>query len=156
MINPDRVIADLHELNRRTSDERGAQRVAWTDTWALARDWLNEQLDEIEGVTKRTDAAGNLWATAPGDSDRFVIVGSHLDSVPDGGWLDGALGVVAGLEVMRALAPEPRRLRPQARRLGRRGGGAVRAQPVRLERRGRHARPGRGARPDRSRRRDLA
>jgi N-carbamoyl-L-amino-acid hydrolase len=108
MVNPDRVIADLHELNRRTSDERGAQRVAWTDTWALAREWFEEQLGTIPGVKKHTDAAGNLWATAPGDADRFVIVGSHLDSVPDGGWLDGALGVVAGLEVMRALAPEPR------------------------------------------------
>ena len=104
------MISDLHELNRRTSDERGAQRVAWTDTWELARGWLHEQLDGIEGVTSYTDAAGNLWATAAGDSDRFVIVGSHLDSVPDGGWLDGALGVLAGLEVMRALAPEPRRL----------------------------------------------
>ena len=110
MVNPERVIADLHELNRRTSDERGAQRVAWTDTWALAREWFEEQLATIPGVTTHTDAAGNLWATAAGDSDRFVIVGSHLDSVPDGGWLDGALGVLAGLEVMRALAPEPRRL----------------------------------------------
>jgi allantoate deiminase len=107
MVDPDRVIADLHELNRRTSDERGAQRVAWTDTWALARDWLREQLGELAGVSTHTDAAGNLWATAPGDSDRFVIVGSHLDSVPDGGWLDGALGVLAGLEVLRALADRP-------------------------------------------------
>jgi allantoate deiminase len=110
MIDPDRVIADLHELNRRTSDERGAQRVAWTDTWALARTWLREQLDAIPGIALNTDAAGNLWASAPGDHDRFVIVGSHLDSVPDGGWLDGALGVAAGLEVLRALAGEPRAL----------------------------------------------
>ncbi len=107
-LNPDRVIADLHELNRRTSDERGAQRVAWTDTWALAREWFQEQLDAIPGVAVHTDAAGNLWATAPGNAKRFVIVGSHLDSVPDGGWLDGALGVLAGLEVLRALADRPR------------------------------------------------
>jgi allantoate deiminase len=106
----DRAIADLHELNRLTSDERGAQRVAWTDTWVVARDWLREQLSAIDGVEVETDTAGNLWASAPGDAERFVIVGSHLDSVPDGGWLDGALGVVAGLEVLRALAGGPRAL----------------------------------------------
>ena len=110
MLDPDRVITDLHELNRRTSDERGAQRVAWTDTWAAARGWLREQLDVIDGVKVETDPAGNVWAAAPGDHDRFVIVGSHLDSVPDGGWLDGTLGVLAGLEVLRALAREPRPL----------------------------------------------
>ncbi len=110
MADPDRVIADLYELNRRTSDERGAQRVAWTDIWAIAREWLREQLDAIPGVGIEPDAAGNLWASAPGDHDRFVIVGSHLDSVPDGGWLDGALGVAAGLEVLRVLAAEPRAL----------------------------------------------
>ena len=110
MLDPDRAIADLRELNRRTSDERGAQRVAWTDTWVLARDWLRERLGAIDGVAVETDEAGNLWASAPGNHDRFVIVGSHLDSVPDGGWLDGALGVVAGLEVLRSLAGEPRAL----------------------------------------------
>ncbi len=110
MVDSQRVIDDLHELNRRTSDERGAQRVAWTDTWALAREWLREELDEIGGVHAHTDAAGNLWATAPGDAERFVIVGSHLDSVPNGGWLDGALGVVAGLEVLRAVTAGPQRL----------------------------------------------
>ena len=49
-----------------------------------------------------------MWATLPGDSDEFVIVGGHIDSVPNGGWLDGALNVVGGLEVLRALADEPR------------------------------------------------
>ncbi|HET9740962.1 MAG TPA: Zn-dependent hydrolase [Solirubrobacteraceae bacterium] len=110
MVEPDRVIALLRELAWRTSDERGAQRVAWTGMWEVARRWLREQLDAIPGVTVETDPAGNLWATAPGDHDRFVIVGSHLDSVPSGGWLDGALGVVAGLEVLRTLAGEPRPL----------------------------------------------
>jgi N-carbamoyl-L-amino-acid hydrolase len=110
MIDPDRAIADLQELNRRTSDERGAQRVAWTDTWAEARGWLHERIDGIGGVSAHTDAAGNLWATARGDDERFVIVGSHLDSVPNGGWLDGALGVVAGLEILRAVTTGPQTL----------------------------------------------
>ena len=105
-----RAVAGLQELRRRTGTEDGAQRVAWTDTWIAAREWLRSELDGIDGVTVETDAAGNTWATLPGDRDEFVIVGGHLDSVPDGGWLDGALNVVAGLEVLRALADEPRPL----------------------------------------------
>ena len=103
-----RAVAGLQELRRRTGDDDGAQRVAWTDTWIDARKWLRDELDSIDGVTVETDEAGNTWASAPGDHDRFVIVGGHLDSVPDGGWLDGALNVVAGLEVLRALAGEDR------------------------------------------------
>ena len=105
-----RAVAGLKELRRRTGNEDGAQRVAWTDTWITARDWLADELDGIDGVTVDRDEAGNTWATAPGESERFVIVGGHLDSVPDGGWLDGTLNVVAGLEVLRALAPERRAL----------------------------------------------
>ena len=108
--DPARAVAGLRALRELTEDEDGAQRVAWTDTWITARTWLREQLDGIEGVTVETDEAGNTWATAPGDSDAFVIVGGHLDSVPNGGWLDGTLNVVAGLEVLRGLAPEPRAL----------------------------------------------
>ena len=156
MVDTARAVQGLRELARLTSDERGAQRVAWTDTWIAARDWLRAELDAIPGVAVDRDAAGNTWATLPGDSERFVIVGSHLDSVPDGGWLDGTLGVVAALEVLRALAGEPRRADRQARRLGRRGGRALRPQPARLERLRRHARPGRRARADRRRRRRAA
>jgi allantoate deiminase len=105
-----RAVAGLRELKRLTGDENGAQRVAWTDTWIRARDWLASELEGIEGVTVERDEAGNTWATAPGASERFVIVGGHLDSVPDGGWLDGTLNVVGGLEVLRALAPERREL----------------------------------------------
>jgi hydantoinase/carbamoylase family amidase len=106
-----RAVAGLRELARLTGNDDGAQRVAWTDTWATANDWFRNELAGVDGVSGvEADAAGNLWATAPGDSERFVIVGGHLDSVPNGGWLDGALNVVAGLEVLRALAAEPRAL----------------------------------------------
>ena len=105
-----RAVAGLRELRRLTGDEEGAQRVAWTDTWITARDWLAGELAGIDGVTVERDEAGNTWATAPGASDRFVIVGGHLDSVPNGGWLDGALNVIAGLEVLRVLAAERREL----------------------------------------------
>jgi allantoate deiminase len=105
-----RAVENLRALARLTGDEDGAQRVAWTETWIKANDWFREELAGIEGVTVERDEAGNLWATAAGDSERFVIVGGHLDSVPDGGWLDGALNVLAGIEVLRALAGEPRPL----------------------------------------------
>jgi N-carbamoyl-L-amino-acid hydrolase len=103
-----RAVAGLQELRRLTGDDDGAQRVAWTDTWIEARDWLRRELDGIDGLTVETDQAGNTWASAPGEHDRFVIVGGHLDSVPNGGWLDGALNVLAGLEVLRAHAGEER------------------------------------------------
>jgi N-carbamoyl-L-amino-acid hydrolase len=106
-----RAVANLRELQRLTGDDDGAQRVAWTDTWQTANDWFRKELAGIDGVSEvEADAAGNLWATLPGDSDRFVIIGGHLDSVPNGGWLDGALNVLAGIEVLRALAGEPRPL----------------------------------------------
>jgi allantoate deiminase len=103
-----RAVAGLQELRRLTGDADGAQRVAWTETWIEARQWLRSELDGIDGVTVETDEAGNTWASAPGEHERFVIVGGHLDSVPNGGWLDGALNVLGGLEVLRALAHEER------------------------------------------------
>jgi allantoate deiminase len=110
VVDTERSVRGLRELAALTSDERGAQRVAWTDIWVAARAWLRGELDGIGGVTVEIDQAGNTWATLPGDDERSVIVGSHLDSVPDGGWLDGALGVIAALEVLRALAAGPRPL----------------------------------------------
>ncbi len=104
-IDPARVIADLRELERRTSDERGAQRLCWSQTWRRAREFLGELLDEI-GVEAETDEAGNLWARLEGADPAApaLALGSHLDSVPDGGWLDGALGVIGALGVLRAHA----------------------------------------------------
>ena len=103
-----RAVANVKELRQRTGNDDGAQRIAWTDTWTTARDWFRSELEGIDGVAVDRDEAGNVWATLPGDSERFVIVGGHIDSVPNGGWLDGALNVVGGLEVLRALSDEPR------------------------------------------------
>jgi len=105
-----RAVAGLRDLGARTSDERGAQRLAWTSTWGEARAWLRDELAQIEGVSVRVDVAGNLWAMLPGASSRTVVLGGHLDSVPNGGWLDGALNVVGALEVLRALATAPQPL----------------------------------------------
>jgi allantoate deiminase len=96
-----RVIADLQELATLTSDVRGAQRVAWGPVWRTTRDWFARKVSTELGVASDTDGAGNLWTTVPGRSSRSIVIGSHLDSVPGGGWLDGCLGVLAGLEVLR-------------------------------------------------------
>ena len=94
------VIANLRELADLTSTPDGAQRLAWGPVWREARHWFNGKLAGL-GITPEIDAAGNSWATLKGASDRTVIIGSHLDSVPNGGWLDGALGVMTGYEALR-------------------------------------------------------
>ena len=104
-LNPKRTVAELKELRAVTSDEHGAQRVAWTDTWLKARDWYVKKLAELP-VEHHYDAAGNNWVTLRGASEKCLLIGGHLDSVPNGGWLDGALNVVAGLEVLRRFASE--------------------------------------------------
>jgi allantoate deiminase len=95
-----RVIADLREIAALTSTPQGAQRLAWGPVWARARRWLQDQVGQL-GLVVESDAAGNNWVTLPGASDRTVIVGGHLDSVPNGGWLDGTLGVLVALEALR-------------------------------------------------------
>src|SRR5438045_4183346 len=102
-MNPHRVISDLRELAARTSTADGAQRLAWGPVWRDARDWFKTKIAPL-GLQIETDAAGNNWVTLPGASAKTVIVGSHLDSVPNGGWLDGCLGVIAGLEALRMHA----------------------------------------------------
>ncbi|MET0212536.1 MAG: Zn-dependent hydrolase [Vicinamibacterales bacterium] len=94
------VITNLRELAARTSTADGAQRVAWGPVWRDAREWMRARLALI-GLEPTVDAAGNSWVTLPGESDRTVIIGGHLDSVPNGGWLDGTLGVLTGFEALR-------------------------------------------------------
>jgi allantoate deiminase len=98
-----RVIAELRELAALTSTPDGAQRLAWGPVWRTAREWLIGKISAI-GLSVSRDSAGNLWSTLPGTSDKTVIVGSHVDSVPNGGWLDGTLGVVTALEAARRYA----------------------------------------------------
>src|SRR6185369_4253455 len=83
----------------------GAQRVAFTDTWATARAWMRTKLEQLP-VEITVDEAGNQWATLRGTSERELLIGGHIDSVPNGGWLDGCLNVLAGLEVLRRIASE--------------------------------------------------
>src|SRR4051812_50014530 len=102
-LDPARTVAELRQLRELTGDELGAQRVCWTDTWARARSWYRALLAELP-VRVETDPAGNLWATLEGDSDRAVLIGGHLDSVSNGGWLAGCLHALAGLEGRRPVA----------------------------------------------------
>jgi hydantoinase/carbamoylase family amidase len=104
-LDPSRTVADLRELRELTGDEDGAQRVAWTDTWVQAKDWLRRKLADLP-LDYEVDEAGNQWWTLPGASDKAVLMGGHIDSVPNGGWLDGALNVVAAVEVLRRIAAD--------------------------------------------------
>src|SRR6188508_977627 len=102
-LDPKRTVAELRELQELTGNADGAQRVAWTETWVEAQDWMASKLG---GIAMEFDEARNQWWTVPGESERTLVIGGHLDSVPNGGWLDGALNVVAGSEVLRRIAEE--------------------------------------------------
>jgi beta-ureidopropionase / N-carbamoyl-L-amino-acid hydrolase len=104
-LDPKRTIAELKELRALTADANGAQRVAWTDTWLKAREWFAQKLSGLP-VEHHYDAARNNWATLPGESEKSLLIGGHLDSVPNGGWLDGSLNVLAGLEILRRINAE--------------------------------------------------
>jgi N-carbamoyl-L-amino-acid hydrolase len=104
-LSPERTVAELRELQELTGDENGSQRVAWTETWERARVWLREKAAST-GAEEVIDEAGNQWFTLPGQSERALLLGGHIDSVPNGGWLDGCLNVLAGVEVLRRLADE--------------------------------------------------
>src|SRR5688572_23749239 len=102
-LHPKRTVAELKELRELTGDENGAQRIAFTPTWAKARAWLRRKVEELPAEI-RTDEAGNLWTTLRGESDKALLIGGHIDSVPNGGWLDGSLDTLAGLEILRRLS----------------------------------------------------
>jgi hydantoinase/carbamoylase family amidase len=102
-VQPDRAVADLRALAELTGGPDGARRVCWTPDWEKARGFLRERLGELP-VTVDVDEAGNLWARLEGARPETVVIGSHVDSVPSGGWLDGALGVFAALETLRTVA----------------------------------------------------
>ena len=111
-----RTLRELKELKALTSDENGAQRVAFTAMWAKARAWLREKLEELPLEIHR-DEAGNVWATLVGESDQALLIGGHIDSVPNGGWLDGSLNLLAGLEILRRINTQYRGKPPVSVRL---------------------------------------
>src|SRR6266496_798186 len=104
-LDPHRTVLELRDLAQLTGDENGAQRVAWTETWERARQWLRERVVST-GADEEIDQAGNQWFTLPGASERALLLGGHIDSVPNGGWLDGCLNVLAAVEVLRRIAED--------------------------------------------------
>ena len=105
-LEPKRTIAELRELRALTSDDNGAQRIAFTGLWAGAREWLQSKMVEIPGVEAHRDEAGNQWATLRGESEKALLIGGHIDSVPNGGWLDGCLNTLAAVEILRRISAE--------------------------------------------------
>src|SRR3954464_3333262 len=104
-LDPKRTVAELKELRALTGNADGAQRVAFTPTWVAARKWMRDKLAALP-VEVHQDPAGNVWATLKGKSSKELLIGGHIDSVPNGGWLDGCLNIIAGLEVLRRIASE--------------------------------------------------
>lgn len=104
-LQPQRTIDELKELRALTGNEDGAQRVAFTETWDKARAWLRGKMEQLP-VEIETDEAGNMWYTLLGSSEKALLIGGHIDSVPNGGWLDGCLNVMAGVEVLRRIHEE--------------------------------------------------
>jgi N-carbamoyl-L-amino-acid hydrolase len=98
VIDPSRFLSDLRQLRQFGAQGTGVIRPAYSMSDLAARDWLAGRMAEA-GLTPRFDAMGNLFGQAEGPS---LLLGSHSDSQPTGGWLDGALGVIAALEVARA------------------------------------------------------
>lgn len=101
-LNPKRTVTELKELRTLTGDANGAQRVAFTPTWLKAREWLREKVKGLP-LEIHDDAAGNTWFTLRGESPKQLLIGGHIDSVPNGGWLDGCLNVLAGVEILRRI-----------------------------------------------------
>lgn len=112
-IEPGRLRKQLRELGEFGRNERGGlDRTTFTPAELAARDWLKKQLLEL-GLDVRVDAAANIWARRAGSDPALPVIafGSHIDTVPNGGLYDGALGVLIALEVMRVLEEQGIRTR---------------------------------------------
>ena len=104
-LSPGRTIDELKELRALTGNADGAQRVAFTPVWVAARAFLHKRFEGLP-VEMHDDAAGNFWATLKGESEKELLIGGHIDSVPNGGWLDGCLNTLAGVEVLRRISAQ--------------------------------------------------
>src|SRR5918998_5890451 len=99
-LDPSRTVAELKELRELTGNEDGAQRVAWTDTWVQAQEWMASKLADT-GAEMAFDDARNQWWTLRGAAEKELLIGGHLDSVPNGGRLPRGPHRVAGAGALR-------------------------------------------------------
>lgn len=99
-VNPTRFLSSLHKLRQfgAAGVGKGVRRPAYSEPDIAARDWLADEMRDA-GLTPQFDPVGNLFGLTEA---RSLLLGSHSDSQPEGGWLDGALGVMAALEIARA------------------------------------------------------
>lgn len=110
-VNIERISKRLEHLAALTEPDKPWTRVAFSDLHRNAREWLEGEMRNL-GLATRIDAGGNLIGRSPGQSNKLPVLasGSHSDTVPSGGRFDGALGVVAALEVIDALRDAGHRL----------------------------------------------
>jgi beta-ureidopropionase / N-carbamoyl-L-amino-acid hydrolase len=101
-IRPERLLADLRELATIGAFETGVNRPAFSAEDSAGREWLRARM-AAAGLDATIDSVGNVYGRMP-NVERAVLIGSHSDTVPYGGWLDGSLGVIYALEVARAVA----------------------------------------------------
>jgi N-carbamoyl-L-amino-acid hydrolase len=99
-INAERLMADLDTLRTIGQQGTGVVRPAYSQTDLAARKWLADRMAEA-GLEVHVDAVGNVFGLPPGN-EACLLIGSHSDTQPEGGWLDGAYGVITGLEIARA------------------------------------------------------
>lgn len=103
IINPQRLLTDLYEQGKiGWNNGRGLTRKAYSEIYIAARKWLKDKMD-CAGLCTRVDCVGNLLGRLEGRTEKTILIGSHLDSVENGGIYDGPLGIMAGLEVVRGL-----------------------------------------------------
>jgi len=100
-INPQRLLSDLQALRSFGASGNGVVRTAFSDIDIESRHWLLDRF-KVAGLNAVIDGVGNVIGQTP-DCSRALLIGSHTDTQPTGGWLDGAMGVIYGLEIVRAL-----------------------------------------------------
>jgi N-carbamoyl-L-amino-acid hydrolase len=100
-IDGDRLLADLRALSEIGRIGTGVRRLSFGAEDLEARNWLRQRMQE-SGLDAEIDGVGNVCGRMA-EAPRAILIGSHTDTVPSGGWLDGAMGVIFGLEVARTL-----------------------------------------------------
>lgn len=102
-MNIDRLMADIKKLGNIGYEEgKGTSRMAYSEAFFKGRDYVKSLMEEA-GLSTHIDAVGNLTGVLEGSEPKKIAIGSHIDTVPNGGMYDGALGVLAGIEAVRSL-----------------------------------------------------
>lgn len=101
-VNGDRLWRNLVELGNIGRNEKGISRVAFSKADIEARMWFLDKMKQA-GLNTRIDGVGNVFGEMPGAHEKKILIGSHLDTVPEGGMFDGSLGVISAFECVQTL-----------------------------------------------------